>query len=184
MLKKLLICISVVFFVGCSSGSGYKYYVDPVPIIKGVTKYKFGSVKVHLILGHGAIEGDTTFASEDMLNQEFLNDIKKFMHEQGILAAENQESPIVDISIDYTRTFNYGGKALNKPAISHQVSVSQNGKILATFGRDNYTTKYAYLKDAAVNIEIAAFLWDEEDEPQDVNLISKLIVEDLAGLGE
>ncbi|WP_232471995.1 hypothetical protein [Vibrio gazogenes] len=129
MLRNLLICIGMLFLFGCSSGPGYKYYVDPVPITKGVTKYKLGTVKVNLTLGNGAIEGDTTFASEEVLNQEFFDDIQKYMQEQGILAAsENQESPTVDITIDYKRTFNIGGKALRKPEISHHVVVSQNGK--------------------------------------------------------
>ncbi|WNJ95691.1 hypothetical protein RND59_00780 [Vibrio ruber] len=129
MLRKMLICAGILFLFGCSSGSRYNYYVDPVPITKGVTKYKLGTVKVNLTLGHGAIEGDTTFASEDVLNQEFFGYIQKYMQEQGILAApESQESPTVDITIDYKRTFNIGGKALRKPEISHHVVVSQDGK--------------------------------------------------------
>lgn len=83
----------------------------------------------------------------------------------------------------YLITFNSGGKALNKPQVSHSVVISENETKLASFTSSKYTTKYAYFEDAAVNIEIAAFLWDSEDEPRDIELISKLIVEDLANIG-
>lgn len=83
----------------------------------------------------------------------------------------------------YLITFNSGGEALNKPQVSHSLAISQNEAKLASFASKKYTTKYAYFEDAAVNIEIAAFLWDSEDEPRDIELISKLIVEDLANIG-
>ncbi|SHI22683.1 hypothetical protein VA7868_02634 [Vibrio aerogenes CECT 7868] len=184
MQRFLLVLISVLFFSGCA-GHKYYYYMEPTPLKKEVTKYSLGEVKVNLILGHGAIPGDNKFASESVLNQEFYDFIKKNMEEKGILASEKGENtPEVNIVVNYIRKFNYGGKALNKPDVSHDVTVFQNGNKLARFGKDHYTTAYGFLEDTAVTLEIAAFTWDEEDEPRDVALISSLIVKDLAGLGQ
>ncbi|WP_232471994.1 hypothetical protein [Vibrio gazogenes] len=48
----------------------------------------------------------------------------------------------------------------------------------------HYTTKYAYFEEAAVDFKILSFLWDEKDEPKDVDLASQLMIKELAGLGK
>ena len=86
--------------------------------------------------------------------------------------------------MNYTRTYNYGGNALNKPEFFYTVKVLNNhNELLATFTVPRSTTKYDTFKDMAVNMEIAAFKWDAEDEPQDIELISKTLVKELSQLG-
>ncbi len=109
--------------------------------------------------------------------------LESSLQEKGLLAGKSQDALTININIDYRRNFNYGGKSLNKPKVSHQVVVTDKGTTLASFGSQNYTTKYSYFQDAAVNLEISAFSWDQEDEPKDVELISNLIIENLANLG-
>ena len=46
------------------------------------------------------------------------------------------------------------------------------------------TTKYSYAKDIAVNLEIAAFQWDAEDEPIDIDMIAFVIVRELSEVGK
>lgn len=106
------------------------------------------------------------------------------MKEKGLLAnSKSGAGATVDVTLQYTRTFNYGGKSLNKPKVSHRIVINKNNQKLASASQLNYTTKYGYLKDAAVNLEIASFNRDAEDEPEDIELIAKLIAEDIANAG-
>jgi len=184
MLKKLTYLSLFLLLVGCSS-SPYTYYNKSIPIQKGITKYNLKEVTVNLSLGHGAIENDTSFASQEELKKQFTDALEKYLKEKSIFDAGISANSIgVSVNIDYLRTFNWGGKALNKPEISHAVFVSKGNTKLASFGRSRYTTKYAYFKNVAVGFKIASFKWGADDELKDVDLISKLIIDDLSELGK
>lgn len=183
MLKKIVPLAFILMFAGCASTS-YTYHDKSVPLKKGVTKYQLKNVVVNLHLGSNAIEGDASFASQDELKEQFTESLQKHLKENNILDTRpNADSVQVSVTIDYTRKYTYGGKALVKPEISHSVLVSQGDVKLASFGQSDYTTKYGYLKDSAVNLKIATHQWDAENEPEDVDLISSLIVKDLFNLG-
>ncbi|MCY7295196.1 hypothetical protein [Alteromonas sp. a30] len=181
---KTVIAITLAVLLSACASSPYTYHVEPTPILKQKTPYKVSQVSVNLTLGHGAIEGDTTFANKTELESQFRNYLEASLKEKGLLAAENTEGLSVSFSIDFKRRFHLGGGALGKPEVSHSVVIQDGDKALASFGKRNYTTKYAYLEDLAVNLEIAAFSWDQEDEPRDIELISKLIVEELINAGK
>ena len=182
-MKLLFSLIMAVVLTGCASDP-YVYYVKPTPLKSNQTKYFLKDVKVTLKLGHGAIPGDKTFASQEKLLGQFKKYLVKHLKKHNILAKKSStETPNVEIYIDYTRRFNYGGKALNKPEVSHKVIVSNKSGKIASFALNNYTTKYAYFEDTAVNLQIALFTWDAEDEVKDVELISEMLAEDLANLG-
>ncbi len=182
-MKKTLIFTLALALTGCAS-SPYVYHVEPTQLQSNETKYSIGSVVVNLELGHGAIAGDETFASEQELVEQFTASLMAQMKEQGVYATEAGKSEFsVSFEVDYLRTYNHGGKALNKPQISHRVTVSDSTKPVASFNNDDYTTSYGTFGDAAVNIEIASFSWDEEDEPEDVEKISEYIIEALTELG-
>ena len=183
MKNTLLLALALVL-VGCSS-SPYVYHVKPTQLQSNETKYAINSVVVNLELGHGAIPGDETFATQEQLVEQFTASLTTHMKDKGIYVTEKDNSQfLVDFEIDFVRTFNYGGKALNKPKISHRVSVSDNTQSLASFSRNDYTTSYGTFGDTAVSLEILASSWDEEDEPQDVDRISEYLIKDLAELGK
>ncbi|MDO6708827.1 hypothetical protein [Photobacterium sp. 1_MG-2023] len=96
----------------------------------------------------------------------------------------DQDAIQVNIRIQYQRNFNHSGKTLKKPTASHEVIVQRDNKRLASFLAPGYTTKYSYFEDASVSLEIANFQWGAEDDPRDVQMISKFIIEDLSELGE
>ena len=73
----LLVTIGVIIS-GCAS-SPYTYHVKPTPLEKGVTKYEMQEVSVKLRLGHGAIPGDTSFASQEKLIQQFTDSLKALL---------------------------------------------------------------------------------------------------------
>ncbi len=183
-LKKIIFPFLALIMSGCAS-SPYTYDVEPTPLKKGETKYSLGKVDVNLTLGHGALADDTSFATQDKLTEQFTAALQKHLAEKGISAvtAENADA-LANITIDYNRTFNHGGKSLNKPVVSHKVVVRQDEQNLASFSQGKYTTEYSYLRDAAVNLEIASFQWDAEDEPEDVDLIAQMIIDELAELGK
>lgn len=184
-MKNRIFFLSALLFLSGCAGSPYTYYVKPTPIEKGVTKYNLESVQVNLRKGPGAIAGDKSFSSQDELTQQFTDALKKALEEKHLVAGgSGTGSADVEVNIDYERHFNIGGRALNKPVVSHSVLVERGGQRLARVEVSDYTTSYGYLGDAAVNMEIAAFSWDAEDELRDVDLIAKEIVEDIAALGD
>ncbi|MAM86979.1 MAG: hypothetical protein CME36_06700 [unclassified Hahellaceae] len=181
-MKTSLAILPVLFLAACAS-SPYKYYVEPTPLEANKTKYELRNLEVNLRLGDGAKPGDESFATQAQLRDEFEKSLRNHMKSKNILATDNSDNIHVDVSIDYLRRFNIGGGSLNKPELAHTVTISRDGEKLASFSQSGYTTKYGYLDDAAVNFEIAAFSWDAEDEPKDVELVSEIIVKDLAKVG-
>lgn len=174
--------LMLVLLAGCSSK--YNYHVEPTPLKEGVTKYSIDRVTVNLTFGHGNLN-DERFENQEQLTESFRKALIKNFKEQNLLA-ENKESAdaLVQINVDYKRVFTIGGKALSKPEVSFNVNVySKKDVNLADFSTKNFTTSYGTLGDLAVNLEIGAFKWDKQDELKDVNLISKIITTDLAGLG-
>lgn len=165
----------VALLTGCSSSQ-----IQKIPESAEIVKFYFSDLKVNLTLGEGAIPNDSTFATQQEVENQFKEDVIKYLKANDIYSDSIEVGVAeLDVSIDYERRFNWGGKALNKPEVSHLVNVKLKDELLLSFGHNDYTTKYSYLKDAAVNFEIASFNWGAEDEPKDIDLVSKLIVEDL-----
>lgn len=183
-MNKFYIILIAVLLTGCGSGPSYTYFVKPTPLKENTTKYYLGKIDVNLTLGHGAIVGDKTFATQSMVTKQFKIFFIKHLKEEGVFAkSKSSADAIVNVTVDYKRTYNYGGKSLNKPTVSHSIEIIQNKLKVASLSHGNYTTRHGYLKDLAVNIEIASFNWDEEDEPEDIELVAKLIAGDIAKAG-
>lgn len=184
-MKNILILMAVVILAGCSSHSPYTYHENPTTLKKGETQYFVKTPVVKLTLGHGAISGDTSFVSQDVLAKQFQESLIKHFSLNNIHAAKESEADAtVDVNIDYTRNFNYGGKALNKPTFSYQVSIKKKDIPVANYNVNNKTTNYGGFKDTAVNLEISAFKWGVEDEPKDVDLIASTIAKEVAAIGK
>ncbi len=182
-MKKLLLILSVLVVTGCVSSPSMQD-AESIPLEKGKSSYYLKNITVNLTLGHGAIPGDDSFSNEEELTKQFNNSLSMALKKKGILASDSSSADAeLEITIEYKRNFNYGGKALNKPRISHLVNIYKDGKKLVSFGQDNYTTKYSYFKELAVNAEIASFNWGADDELQDINLISEAIVDEISNVG-
>jgi hypothetical protein len=183
-MKKIYTLFIALLLTGCGSTSPFTYHVKPTPLKGNETNYVLGKVNVNLSLGHGAIPGDKSFATSSQLKKQFTSFLQKHLKDKGVLASSKSGAgAVVNVTVDYTRTFNHGGKSLNKPRVSHSIEIIRDESKLASLRQNNYTTKYGYLKDAAVNLEIATFNRDAEDEPEDIELIAELIAEDIANAG-
>lgn len=177
----LFIVTLVMLFVGC--GSIYNYTVEPTPIKKGEAKYALSNFELKLLHGHGRNLENKTFKNEEELKDSFVSFINQELKNQNLQA--DNDGYKVSIKMDYTRTYNYGGNALNKPIIEYTVEiVDKNNQLLVTYGWAKHTTKYAYFDDTLVNAKIALYQWMAEDEPKDIKLISELIVRDLKEIGK
>ena len=152
---------------------------------KGISKYFLEKVSVKLTPGYGAIPGDNTYVNQEELQKQFFESIRLHLEKRVILATNSESaSGDLEIEIDYQRNFNHGGKALNKPWVRHKINVYKNDMKLVSLSTVKYTTRYTYFKEIAVNLEIGAFQWGVEDEPEDVNYISDYIVDTIFNLGK
>ncbi len=183
MKTKLIAMTLALGMAGCASSS-YTYHVEPTPLVAGQSKYLLGDVNVSLIEGHGAPTASSLYMDEKTLTKEFSDALKKHMKEQNVLASSAESADgSINVDINFTRTFHISGNALAKPQIGHSITVKKDNQLLASVTKAPYKTKYAYFEELAVNTEIAVGSWDEEDEPKDVDLVSKLIINDVAKMG-
>ena len=179
----IAIIFASVLFIGCGGSSSSMYRVKPTPIEKGLSTYSLQSLKVNL--SHGANwneESNKIFITQEQLEKSFKDFILKYMNKEKLYSEEGKF--LIDISIDYKRIYNMGGKALNKPEFIYTIKIlDQRGKLLVNYTIPKSTTSFGTLKDMAVNAEIAIFKWGVEDEPKDIELISKTLVKELKKIG-
>lgn len=181
VLSYMFVAILATLFTGC--GSIYNYNVEPTPIKKGESKYALSNFELKLLHGHGRNLENKTFKNEDELKDSFVSFINQELKNQNLQS--NNDGYKVLINMNYTRTYNYGGNALNKPIFEYTVEIyDNNNKLLVTYGWGKHTTKYSYFEDISVGTKIALFQWGAEDEPRDIKHISELIVKDLKEIGE
>jgi hypothetical protein len=185
-MKKLILALSLIssiLLAGCSSR--YTYHEKPTPIKKGVTKYYLKNPVVNLTLGHGAIEGDKSFANQEALAAQFKKSLTQYLNEKNLLAQnEASAGAVLEITINFNRVFNYGGKALNKPQFSYQVNIRKNEKLLVSYSVPTQSPTRGRILDIAYNAKISAFQRGAEDELKDVILISETISDEIAEIGE
>lgn len=173
----LVLCVMI---GACSTNP--KQSVAPIGFKVGEAKFNLLSTKLQLNHGHGAPGDITIFASQDEM-QETLNGLVKVKMAEARLIAP-QSNFAIEIFVNYDRVYNIGGKALNKPKVSYVTKIYRDGVLVRTRESGTFTTKFPGLKDAAVNFEIAAFKWDKEDEPKDLEVIASTIISDLQKIGD
>jgi len=181
-LSYVFVAFLVTLFVGC--GSMYDYKVEPTPIKKGEAKFVIDEFKLTLTHGHGRNLENQTFKNEDELKKSFIEFLNNKLKEKNLLG-DTENAYKVQIDMHYKRTYNHGGNALNKPEFWYSIDIlDNNDTLLVHYSIPLSTTKYSYLKDAAVNLQIAAFQWLAEDEPTDIEMIAYTIVRELSEIGE
>lgn len=186
-MKKVIIWTMLIMlaflFEGCGGKSQSIYIVNPTPLKKESSQYYVKDLKVNLQHGHGRNLENKTFSSEQELQSSFAKYINDSLIAKKIYAKNGYGLSIV---IDYTRTYNTGGNALNKPEFFYTVSVYNDATntLLANYGIPKSTTKYSYFEDIGVNLKIGTFQWGAEDEPRDIKLISKTLAREVSEFGE
>lgn len=182
-MKKISLSILFIAVVISMSGcSKYNYYVEPTPIVQGKSKYIVQNVSLNLTNNGNKNNENKTFKNEKELQKSFKKFIINELEKKSMLGSE--DSYKVDIRINYKRIYTYGGNALAKPEFDYTVKVyNMSNDLLADFTIPKSTTNFGMLKEAAITIEMALMQWDAEDEPQDIEVVSKVLVRDLSELG-
>ncbi|MDR1554960.1 MAG: hypothetical protein LBS39_02915 [Campylobacteraceae bacterium] len=178
IIKGFFVCLALMLFAGC--GSKVYYKVKPTPLEQGKSTYIIDKLELRLDESTKDIT-NLTYLNQEQLSESFKEKITNQLKEQGIFGDEY----LINIDIDYVRVFNMGGNKLNKPNFKYSIEIlNKSGELIASYGIPVSTTKYSYFKDIAVFTEIATFNRDAEDEPEDIELISKTIVEEIKNIGK
>ena len=178
-LLALSLCLAVC--VGCASNpQKYNYVVEPTPLTQGESQYELQSVNVNLTLGHGAEDGETQFASEAQMRDQFEKALREELNKKSLLASQGEADAALDINIDYLRVYNVGGNALNVPKVSHTVKAFKGNQEIANFSMGTYMVTHGI----ASNMKIAAFQWKAEDELKDIQKIAALLAKDIEAMGQ
>lgn len=180
LLKISMLSILCLVFAACSTNP--KQSIPPIGFKAGTAKFNLLSTELQLNHGHGAPDDITIFASQDEMQKTFDGYVRAKMNESQLMAPQSNFT--IEILANYHRVYNIGGKALNKPRISYTTKIYKDGTLVRTRESGTFTTKFAGLKDAAVNLEIAAFKWDREDEPKDLEVLASVIISDLKNIGD
>jgi hypothetical protein len=185
MLKLNLLNISIsltlcLMLAACSNTP--KQPDKPVGFKAGTATFNLLPTKLQLNHGNNSPDNITLFASQDEMQNTLHGFIEAKMKEVHALDAKSNYA--VEILVSYDRIYNIGGKALNKPRISYTAKIYKDKTLVRTHESGIFTTRYAGLKDTAVNFEIAAFKWDKEDEPKDLDVLASVITTELKKIGD
>ena len=170
-MKNILLLGMALIMSGCAS-STYQYYGEKPAQVSGKYLFKLGDVKLNL---------NTERQPEEYLNQ---NQLEKVLQER--LIVQLKEKQIYDkssnltaaIVVDYQRKFGYGD-SLSKPRFSFSIEVFDGEEKVGSSSIGLVTTSYGTFGNAAVNAQIATGTWDEENEPEDIDMIALSIAQDL-----
>jgi hypothetical protein len=166
------------FLAGC--GSNVYYKVKPTPLEQGKSTYVIGKFELYLEEPNKDIT-NFTYLTQEQLAESFKEKITNQLKEQGIYGDEY----IINIDMGYARIFNIGGNKLNKPRFRYSIQIlNKNNELLASYSIPLSTIQYSYFKELAVLTEISTFNRDTEDEPEDIELISKTIVAEIKKVGK
>ncbi len=180
LLKISMLSILCLVLAACSTNP--KQSVSSIGFKAGTAKFKLLSTELQLSHGHGAPDDKTIFSSQDEMQRVLDGYIREKMNEYQMM--DPQSNFAIEILSNYQRSYNYGGKALNKPIISYTIKIYKDGVMVRAFESGTFTTKFAGFKDAAVNLEITAFKWGKEDEPKDLEVLASVIIGDLKKIGD
>jgi hypothetical protein len=164
--------------MGC--GSNVYYQVKPTPLKQGKSTYTIDKFELRLEEPNKDIT-NPTYLTQEQLAESFREKITNQLKKQGIYGDEYN----IDIKMGYSRVFNIGGNKLVKPQFKYNIQIlNKNNEPLAFYGIPLSTTEYSYFKELAVSTEIITFTRDAEDEPEDIELISKTIVREIKEIGK
>lgn len=165
---------TLIGLVGCAG------QVDTVDEERLIQTFYIKKITVNLAETTEGKVGRKEYPSKNMLAKDFAYSIHKHLMTEGIYASTpgGNVGELV-IAIDYLRRCKVGGRALNRPLISHQVIIFQGTQEVTQLIKKDYTPQYDYFKSVYVNVERAIHQWDKEDEHVDVDNISEDLVESL-----
>lgn len=170
-MKNLLLLGVALILAGCAS-SPYEYYGEKP--VQDSGKYTFKTGEVKLILNtERQPEGYLDQAQlENILNEKLVGHLK----EKEIYNANSNLT--ANVVVDYQRKFGYGD-SLAKPKFTFAIEIFDDERKVGTTSIGLSTTSFGTFGNAAVNAQVGTGTWDEENEPEDIDMIAFSISHDL-----
>ncbi|CCK78010.1 conserved hypothetical protein [Oleispira antarctica RB-8] len=171
-MKNLLLLGIALILAGCAS-SPYQYYGEKPTQVTGKYMFKLGETTLTL---------NTERQPAGYLNQ---NQLEGVLEEKLIAHLEENEmysessNLTANVIVNYQRKFGYGD-SLAKPKFSFTVDVFDGERKVGSTATGLVTTSFGTFGNAAVNAQIGTGTWDEENEPEDIDMIALSISQDLA----
>jgi hypothetical protein len=185
MKKMYLVIIGLAFLLNGCGGSKYNYTVTPTPLKAKKTTYKLRTFNFTYAEGRYATPNNKEYMSEKQLKEYFKTKIIEHLKKNNIYSQKENNSFYIDINLEYIRNYYWGGVSLMKPHFKHTVKIFNSSNQEVAISTISYSEpKYAYFKEGIVSAQILAGLRRQGGEIEDINLITKLLVNDLAEAGK
>jgi hypothetical protein len=170
-MKNLLLLSVVLVLAGCAS-SPYEYYGEKSAQITGKYMFKPGDVKLTLSTERQPVGYLNQDQLEGVLEEKLITQLK-----EKEIYSENSNLT-ANVVVDYQRKFGYGD-SLAKPQFSFTLEVFDGERKVGSTSTGPVTTSFGTFGNGVVNAQIGTGTWDEENEPEDIDMIALSISQDL-----
>lgn len=171
VLGKLMAIVGVLALVGCAS-TKFNYVAEKPAADADGYLFSISEVSINLI-SEKQPEG---YLNAAQLSEVLAEKLQGRLQEKQLYSGDSSLS--VNVNVDYQRKFGYGD-SLARPVFTYELNIFKDGKKIASRAIGKSTTDHGYFGQAAVNAQIGTGTWDEEDEPEDIDMIAASISSDL-----
>lgn len=169
---KILLLLSIALvLVGCASSS-YKYYGEKPNEVAGKYTFKLGDVGLTL----NSERQPEGYLNQDQLEGVLGERLMSHLKEKEIYSESSNLT--ANVVVDYQRKFGYGD-SLAKPKFSFSIEIFDGERKVGSTSTGLVTTSFGTFGNAAVNAQIGTGTWDEENEPEDIDMIALSVSKDL-----
>jgi hypothetical protein len=187
VIGNILLSIMAIFILTACGSSKYNYAVNPTPLKEGNSKYYLS--KLNFKLDDSDKGENSKFINESELKKSFEMSINKHLEKNNIKGTEDDFS--IELDMTFWRNYYYLGNSKNRDSIklpyfeySYKV-FDKNKKLLATYSIPQSVIEYGFFEGAdVIMFKLLAGQRDQDDEPEDVNHISKYLVKNILEMGK
>lgn len=188
------------FLLSSCAGNSFKYSEKPTTIVNGKSKYYVADVKIKFVEGmlrkakgellainSPAMKKDfSNYPNEQKISEIVKQILETKLKEKGIYSSDPKDANAYSISMkaDYERIGLLWSKtAYHSFIMSHDITVSKEGKEVARSVYSNYKAKRGYFAEFASNAKTLAGAKGSQDEIEDLNIVIADTAKELSELG-
>ncbi|MDR0467277.1 MAG: hypothetical protein LBG67_00285 [Campylobacteraceae bacterium] len=176
--------VLAMFMFGLSGCSGVHYEVKPTPLKSGKSTYSVNKFDLTLDESRSTIPEGDQYLNQEELKESFIGFFTKHLKEQKIYGDEYK----INVKMLYQRIFyfeQFGGNSIVTPNFQYYVEiVDSSDKLIASYSIPMSNIKRSVFVQLAHTTEQLFGQWDHEDEPIDIEFLSKIIVKEIKKLGK